>query len=108
MKTFMTFFQTMAFVKETHFLQKSLDFVRFGAIADLLESLIRLNSDEANIVTIKQYLVTEQFIPKIVALLNPDHEPAMHENAADVYVDILRCFRPNDSQNRVAEIFVRC
>lgn len=91
-------------MKETDFLEKSRHFLKFGAIADLLECLIRLNNGEeeirelrevkeislASICCILQYLVEAKFIPKLISLLDQDVDIPIHENAADVFIDVLR------------------
>ncbi|CAI4233010.1 unnamed protein product [Auanema sp. JU1783] len=79
--------------RSTNFLEKCVNNMHLGAIGELLQNISKVPSSTDEINAMKQYLVDEQLARRLVNILDPSLPKAVHDNAADLYIDLIRSLR---------------
>ncbi|PAV73472.1 hypothetical protein WR25_26643 [Diploscapter pachys] len=87
------FKQMQEILEDSCFIEKCLLNIRFGAISELLQTFIRLPQTYEESDTLKQWLISQSFVKRLLSLLEPDQPELVLENVAETYSEILRDLR---------------
>uniref|UniRef100_A0A1I7XIK1 Serine/threonine-protein phosphatase 6 regulatory subunit 3-like n=1 Tax=Heterorhabditis bacteriophora TaxID=37862 RepID=A0A1I7XIK1_HETBA len=85
--------QTINLLEKSGFVEKCVNNLKFGAVSELLQNIVKIPSSTTESCRVKCWLVNEKLAERLISLLDRNYPEAIHENVADLYTDLVRNLR---------------